>query len=191
MTGFSLKVTGLDRLQKVFYQLPVRARKELKAELKVTASEVRDAAKSEAPADEARLKQSISFKENGALGFNVVAQTAYAGYLEFGTKSKAVIPAGLQDIANQLKGPAPGQGNPLEALQKWVKRKGIAGIYSVKTRKVSNSKASLANIKQVAFLIWRHIRKFGIKPQPYFFKQVPPAEQKLKTRLANFIKRII
>jgi HK97 gp10 family phage protein len=191
MTGFTLKVSGLDRLQKVFHQLPASARKELKAELKITASEVRDAAKKEAPADEARLKQSISFKENGALGFDVVAQTAYAGYLEFGTKSKAIIPAGLQDIASQLKGPNPGQGNPLEAIQKWVKRKGIAGIYSVKTKKLSKSKASLANIKQVAFLIWRHIRKFGIKPQPYFFKQVPPAEQKLKTRLADFIKRII
>lgn len=191
MTGFSLKVQGLERLQQVFHKLPASVRNELKAELKITADEVRDAAKKEAPADEARLRQSITTKTSGPLGFQIVAQTAYAGYLEFGTKTKAVIPPGLQDVANSIKGPAPGQGNPLEALQKWVKRKGIAGIYSTKTRKLSRSKKSLANIKQVAFLIWRHIRKYGIKPQPYFFKQVPPAEQKLKTRLVNFIKRII
>lgn len=191
MTGFALKVSGLDRLQKVFHKLPAAARKELKAELKVTADEVRDQAKKEVPTDETRLKNSISVKTDGPLGFSIVAQTTYAGYLEFGTKTKTVVPAGLQDVANSLKGPAPGQGNPLEAIQKWVQRKGIAGTYSVKTRKLSRSKASLANIKQVAFLIWRHIRKFGIKPQPYFFKQVPPAENKLKTRLANFIKRII
>jgi HK97 gp10 family phage protein len=189
--AFTLKIQGLDRLQKVFFQLPASARKELKAELKLTAAEIRDNAKKEAPTDEARLKQGISYKETGPLGFEIVAQTSYAGYLEFGTKSKAVIPAGLEEEARKLQGPNPGQGNPLEALTKWVQRKGIAGTFSVKTRKQSRSKASLANIKQVAFLIWRSIRKHGIKPQPYFFKQVQPAEQKLRQRVADFIKRII
>jgi HK97 gp10 family phage protein len=189
--AFSLKVQGLERLQKVFFQLPVAARRELKNELKITAAEIRDNAKKDAPTDEARLKQGISYKETGALSFEIVAQTSYAGYLEFGTKSKAVIPAGLEDQASKLRGPNPGQGNPLEAITKWVQRKGIAGLFSVKTKKLSRSKASMALVKQAAFLIWRHIRKFGIKPQPYFFKQMDPAEAKLKTRLGDFIRRII
>lgn len=189
--AFTLKVQGLDRLQNVFHKLPATARKELKNELKITAAEIRDKAKQEAPTDEARLKQAITYKETGTLGFEIVAQTAYAGYLEFGTKSKFRAQAGFEEQAAALKGPVPGQGNPLEAIEKWVKRKGIAGTFSTRTRKQSRSKASLANIKQVAFLIWRHIRKFGINPQPYFFKQVEPAEKRLTQRMADFIKRII
>lgn len=188
---FTLKVQGLDKLQKIFYQLPATVRKEMKGELKVTAAEIRDSAKREAPADEGRLKSAISSKEAGPLSFSVVAQTTYAGYLEFGTKTKTVVPAGLEDVASSLKGPVQGSGNPLEAITNWVKRKGIAGTYSTKTRKLSKSKSSLDNIRQTAFLIWQHIRKFGIKPQPYFFKQVEPAEKKLKQRLADVIKRII
>lgn len=186
-----MKVQGLDRMQKVFTKLPVTVRQELNAELKATSDEIRDAAKKEAPTDEARLKQSISAKKTGTLQFEVVAQSAYAGYLEFGTKTKVVVPLGLEGVASSLKGSVSGQGNPLEAIQKWVQRKGIAGTFSVKTRKQSRSRASMQNIKQVAFLIWRHIRKFGIKPQPYFYKQVEPAEKKLRDRVANVIKRIL
>jgi hypothetical protein len=58
-TGFSFEVKGLDKLLKVFHELPDRAQQELKDELKITSWEIRDGAKKDAPADEARLKQSI------------------------------------------------------------------------------------------------------------------------------------
>lgn len=190
-TGFSFKVQGLDKLIKVFHDLPEDAKKELKAELSITANEIRDGAKRDAPTDEGRIRQSISNKTTGELEFEVVAQSFYAGYLEFGTKTKTVIPPGLEDIAGQLKGPVGGNGDPLKAIEAWVKRKGIAGTLSVKTKKLSRSKKSLANIKSVAFLIWRKIRKEGIKPQPYFFKQMAPAEERLRRRLATIIKDLI
>jgi HK97 gp10 family phage protein len=176
-TGFSFQVQGLDKLLKVFHELPKETQKELKAELKVTAKEIKDGAKKDAPADESRLKQSISDLETGQMSFEVVAQSFYAGYLEFGTKTRVSIPAGLESIASQLKGPVQGQGSPLEAITAWVKRKGIA------------SKGN--NLKQVAYLIWRHIRKYGINPHPYFFKQMQPAEKRLRARLANIIKSLI
>jgi len=191
-TGFSFEVQGVTKLLSLFDQLPEKVQTELSNELKVTASEITSGAKRDAPADEARLKSAISFKETGKTSFEVVAQTFYAGYLEFGTKAQTVIPAGLEGIASQLKG-ASGQekGDPLKAITAWVKRKGIAGTFSVKTKKLSRSKASLDNIKTVAFMIWRKIKKFGIKAHPYFFKQLPEAEKNLKERVANIIKRII
>lgn len=189
--GFNMQVQGLDALASVFKKLPVSAQKELSAELKITADEIRDGAKSDVPVDEARVKNSISTKKTGLLLFEVVAQSNYAGYLEFGTKTKVSVPAGLESVASQLRGSSSATGKPYEAIQKWVKRKGIAGTYSTKTRKQSRSKSSLANIKQVAWLIWRSIRKYGIKPQPYFFKQVPPAEQRLRQRVANIIDKLI
>ena len=190
-TGFSFEVKGLDKLLKVFHELPERAQQELKDELKVTSWEIRDGAKRDAPADESRLKQSISTKETAPTAFEVVAQSSYAGYLEFGTKTKAVIPAGLEDIASQLKGPGEGSGDPIDAIRQWVKRKQLGGTYSIKTKKLSKSKKSLANIEQTVFIIWRHIKKYGIKAQPYFFKQMEPAEQRLRQRLANIIKSLI
>lgn len=189
-TGFSFKVQGLDRLIKVFHELPVKVQNELSGELKVTANEIRDGAKRDAPADEARLKQSISSKQVSKLEFHDTAQTFYAGYLEFGTKSSAVIPPGLQEIAAQLKGPVSGQGNPLEAITAWVKRKQIAATFTASGR-ASRSRSAQAKQRSVAFLIWRKIKRFGIKPQPYFFKQMEPAETRLKQRIANMIKQII
>ena len=190
-TGFSFKVQGLDRLLKVFDQLPKQVQKELQAELGITAKEIRDGAKKDAPADEARLKNSISVKEPGSLTFEIVAQTSYAGYLEFGTKTKTSIPAGLEDIASQLKGPSGGQGNPIDALTAWVKRKGIAGTYSTKTRRrLGNKSTKEKQDRQVAFIIWQKIRKYGIKPQPFFFKQMAPAEARLRKRLAEIINDI-
>lgn len=191
-TGFSFQVQGLDRLLKVFDQLPKQAQKELKAELSITAKEIRDGAKRDAPADEARLKQSISVTEPGNLTFEVVAQTSYAGYLEFGTKTRTSIPAGLESIARQLKGPSGGQGNPIDALQAWVKRKGIAGTFSARTRRRLGNKATKEQQdRQAAFIIWQKIRKYGIKPQPFFFKQLEPAEGRLKNRLAAIINDLI
>lgn len=189
--GFSFEVKGLDRLLKIFNQLPQQVQSEMGAELEITANEIRDGAKRDAPVDEARVRNSISTQKNSITEFTTVAQSSYAGYLEFGTKTYVSVPAGLEDVAGSLKGPGEGSGNPYEALQGWVKRKGIAGTYSIKTKRLSKSKKSQDNIKMIAFIIWRHIKKFGIKPHPFFFKQLPEAESKLKQRVANIIKQII
>jgi HK97 gp10 family phage protein len=191
-TGFSFQVQGLDRLLKVFDQLPKTVQKELNSELGFTAKEIRDGAKRDAPTDEARLKGSITVTEPKSLTFEVVAQTSYAGYLEFGTKTKTVIPPGLESIASQLKGPSGGQGNPIDALQQWVKRKGIAGTFSVKSRRRLGNKATKEQQdRQAALIIWQKIKKYGIKPHPFFFKQMEPAAGRLKQRLATIINDLI
>jgi HK97 gp10 family phage protein len=190
--GFTMKVQGLDQLMGVMKKLPVSVQAELTAEMKITADEIRDGAKRDAPVDEARVKSSISTKKISNSLFEVVAQSSYAGYLEFGTKTKVSVPAGLESVAAQLRGQGSNVStSPFEAIQKWVKRKGIAGTFNTRTRRQSRSRDSLANIKQTAWLIWRSIRKYGIRPQPYFFKQVAPAEQRLRQRVANIIRKII
>jgi HK97 gp10 family phage protein len=191
-TGFSFKVQGLDNLIKVFDRLPKSVQNELSNELDVTAKEIRDGAKKDSPVDEARVRNSISSKKISAMQFETVAQSFYAGYLEFGTKTHVSIPPGLEDVASSLKGPSGGEGDPLVALQGWVKRKRIAGTYSIKTRRRTGSKDTKEKQdKQIAFLIWRKIREFGIKPQPFFFKQMAPAEVRLMKKLANIIKSLI
>jgi HK97 gp10 family phage protein len=189
-TDFSFEVKGLDKLLKVFGELPQRTQQELSDELKITSWEIRDGAKRDAPTNESRLKQSITTKETGPTSFEVVAQTSYAGYLEFGTKTYLSVPAGLEDVASQLKGPVAGQGNPIDAIREWVKRKQIAATFT-KTGRASKAKSAIEKQRQVAFMIWQMIKKFGIKPHPYFFKQMQPAEERLRKRLANIIKSLI
>lgn len=184
-TGYSVKVQGLDKLLSLFNKLPKQVQSELGAEIKTTSNEFRDAAKAAAPVDESRLRSSISVKKVSESEYDVVAQTFYAPYLEFGTKSKTVIPPGLEGFAAQFKGPAgQGHGNPLEAIEAWVKRKGLAS-------KRMKGRIGRPNYRAAAWLIWRHIKRFGIKAQPYFFKQLPTAEKNLKERAANVIKKVI
>jgi HK97 gp10 family phage protein len=191
-TGFSFKVQGLDQLIRLFKQLPPKVQKELGTELEITAGEIRDGAKKDAPVDEARVRNSISIKKHSVTEFTVVAQSSYAGYLEFGTKTKVSVPAGLEDVASDLKGPGEGTANPLDALQGWVKRKGLAGTYSVKTRRrKGNKQTKEKQDRQLAFVIWRHIKKFGIKPHPYFFKQMEPAANSLVGKIKAIIQDII
>lgn len=191
-TGFTFKIQGLDGLIKVFNRLPKTVQKELGAELENTAGEIRDGAKKDAPVDEARVRNSISIKKNSVTEFTVVAQSSYAGYLEFGTKTKVSVPPGLEDIASSLKGPVTGQGNPIDALQGWVKRKGLAGTFNVKSRRRRGNKQTKdKQDRQLAFIIWRHIKKYGIKPQPFFFKQVEPAAGRLINRVKAIINGII
>lgn len=186
-----MTIQGLDVLLSQMQKLPITVQNELSAEMKITADEIRDGAKRDAPVDEARVKNSISAKKLNNTMYEVIAQSNYAGYLEFGTKTKVSIPPGLESIASQLRGGSSSTGSPYEAIVKWVKRKGIAGTYSTRTRRASRSRDSMANIRSTAWAIWNSIRKYGIKAQPYFFKQVQPAEQRLRQRVANIIRKLI
>lgn len=189
---FPFKINGLDKILALFDQLPKRLQIELYNELKVTAKEIRDNAKKAAPADERRLAQSITDKEISKTQFEVVAQSLYAGYQEFGTKSKTVVPAGLESIAQGLKGVTAGSGSLYEAILGWVKRKGVAGRFSIKTRRrLGNKTSKEKQDKSAAYLISRSIYKYGIRPRPFFYKQIPPAEAKLRQRVANMIQSLL
>lgn len=190
--SFPFKINGLDKILALFDQLPKRMQRELYNELKVTAKEIRDGAKKAAPVDERRLAQSITDKEVSKTQFEVIAQSLHAGYQEFGTKSKTVVPAGLESIAQGLKGAVPGSGSLFDAILGWVKRKGASGRFSVKTKRRLGSKATKEQEdRTAAYLISAKIRKYGIGPKPYFYKQIPPAEAKLRQRVANMIQQIL
>jgi HK97 gp10 family phage protein len=198
MPGFSFKVEGLQKVLSLFNQLPHTVQRELKNELRITAAEMRDGAKMDAPKDESRLQGAITLKEKG-LRFEVVNQSFYAGYLEFGTKTKVKVPPGLEQVASQLRGPSGiSDVDPLTAITAWVRRKGLAATFSTNSREVATragrrmrrTKAEGERERSVAWLIWRHIKKYGIRAQPYFFKQMTAAEPKLRQRIAALIKRI-
>lgn len=144
-------------------------------------------AKELAPADETRLRSSISAKvENGnnEITASVVVQANYAAYIEFGTKKYAAkyvasLPSEWKDYAATFKGK--GDGNLDEFIQSimaWVRRKGI-GATRTKSGGVSSSRSSLDAQQQAAYNIALHILQNGIKPKPFLYPAVRDNTKKL------------
>lgn len=167
--GVTIQVKGMDKLQKVFSDLPKQVQAGIENEMRATGLSWVAAAKADAPVDRGRLKQSISFLVNN-LSLAILAQSEEAAYMEFGTKTHYKAPAILGSYPAEFKGSSGSTGDPIQALTAWVKRKGLAANFSVSTRRRTSRSQSEARLERtIAYLIWRKIRKEGVKPQPFLF----------------------
>lgn len=193
---FKANVIGLDSYLKRLET----AKKELQAqaadEIQAAAFMFRDGAARDLVSqggDRGTLGKSISAKQNNLFSWTVAAGVFYAPFVEFGTKGKTRIPAGFEDVAAQFKGYKRGNGLKLyDAIYEWVKRKGIVGTYSVKTRRRTGqkTKSEEQRTREAAFLIARSIYKYGISPKPFFYKQYGPVKAHLEQRLKQIVSGI-
>lgn len=203
--GFTIEIQGLQRLQKVFKELPSRVRKGLQSELQATGEEWVGLARRDVPADRGRLKGSINFKVTD-LALEIGAQSVQAPYMEFGTKRQFKAPAILGNYPAQFKGKHESAGgDPLTALTAWVKRKGLAATYTIKSRQVATragkrtgrTKNEAKLEKTIAFLIFRRIMKNGVKPHPFLFSGKDGSDRvtlmfdKVKKNIAAVLQKIV
>lgn len=102
--GVKLEVQGLNetinRLKKAGKDIAV----ETDAELQAAAVNVERVASQRVPVDTGRLKNAISQRKVGNMSYEIVAQTNYAAYVEFGTGTGVDVPNGLESYAMQFKG---------------------------------------------------------------------------------------
>jgi HK97 gp10 family phage protein len=169
---FKANVIGLDAFKKQIDSASKELKAEVDAELQASAMEYVGLAKKDLASqggDRGTLLRSISYKKEGDLSYTVSANTFYAPFIEFGTKSKFNPYPGTEEFASQYRGATQsGSLKLIDAIKAWVKRKGIA----------SGKEADRA-----AFLIARSIYKNGISPKPFFFKQIPIVRNNLTQRL--------
>jgi HK97 gp10 family phage protein len=162
----------LDAFKKQIDSASKELKTEVDAELQASAMEYVGLAKKDLASqggDRGTLLRSISYKKEGDLSYTVSANTFYAPFIEFGTKSKFNPYPGTEEFASQYRGATQsGSIKLIDAIKAWVKRKGIA----------SGKEADRA-----AFLIARSIYKNGISPKPFFFKQIPIVRNNLTQRL--------
>lgn len=181
---FKVNTIDLSKFSREIAEASKSIQRQVDAELKAAAMEYESLAKQSASqfGDRGTLRQSISYRKNDKLQYEVFVSTFYAPFIEFGTKSKAKVPSGLEDVANQFKGlKGTGTISLFEAIKAWVKRKKIGATYSIATkRKVRQSAKEIDNI---AFLIARSIYKNGINPQPFFYKHIATVRTNLYSRL--------
>lgn len=195
--NFTIEIKGLEAVAKLFQDLPKKAQTQITNEFKAIGSEWAGAAKADAPADRSRIRGSITNKAS-SLTLELAAQTAYAAFQEFGTKGKFKAPEEVRQYASQFKGKGDSGGvNPIVALTAWVKRKGLNAVtYNIKTRKKTFTNKEKA-ARSIAFLIYRKIKREGLKPQPFLFSDKNGGDRvkyfvdKLRKNIAEGLKDII
>jgi hypothetical protein len=172
-TTFKFDINGLDQLQKRLINMPNKIKKEVGAEIQDGARRINAKQLRLAPVDEGGIKQSTVTKKVSELEVDLTSSKRYTPFMEFGTKRRVRIPAELQEYASQfnLKGPNIGFDAFLKIITAWVRRKGIAGRFSVKTKRRLGSKSKQDQEDAgAAFPIALSILRHGVNPHPFFFQ---------------------
>lgn len=191
---FNIKVQGLDATTSKIKGKVKSIETQVQNKLTEFALHTVADASRNVPVDEGHLKNSIK-PEISKLKVSVVVAANYAAYVEFGTKGFAAqyvssLPSEWQAFAAQFKGG--GGGGSIEEfilrIMDWVKRKGIAGTYSVKTQKRTKASGKGQDFEdaEVAYPIALSILRKGIRAHPFLY----PAFEKNRIELIREMKLI-
>ena len=190
MAGFVLNLSGMDNLTRRLKTIQDDLTKGVAEEISASTLKIEKDAKRNAPVNIGTLRQSIHGEStlNGMTG-KVIVDASYGAYVEFGTGGKVKIPAGYEQFAGQFKGKSGGSLEEfIKALTLWVKRKGLAGTYSVKTsRRLGSKSLKQSQDEKLARFLAIKILKNGIRPQPFLI----PAYEEEKPKLFDRLKRLL
>ena len=188
-----VEIQGLTNIKTKLSELASNLRDVVDAEIEEGARDFVIRAQTDAPVDTAFLKNHIAYKKIGDFDYEIFSQSAAAAYMEFGTKGNYRPVPGAEQIAARFRGKGEGSFKDMvRAIIEWVRRKGIAGRYSVKTRRRVESKANQQQENMsTAWPIIMSILKNGVKAHPYFFKQqgivVPKMVEKINRAIDNIL----
>lgn len=157
---FDIQIKGIAELTSKFANLPAELYQAIDQILNDGTQAIAAEAKQRAPGNVGFLRNQIGAEYMGPLKYQVFSGASYSAFVEFGTRAKVVIPAGLEEFAAQFKGDfASGTysegGSELtakEAIFAWCQQKGID--------------------KELWYAIYVSIMINGIEPQPFFFPAV-------------------
>ncbi|MVZ62146.1 HK97-gp10 family putative phage morphogenesis protein [Sphingobacterium humi] len=168
MAKFSIKIKGLDQLQKKLNkQSQKQIIKKIGNEFQVSAQKVRNSAIGRVPVDQGYLRNSINVEGKDLLWI-VYASAGYAGYQEFGTKTKVDVPAEMQSEAEKFRNGKLSEGDFKKAIAEWMKRKGIP--------------------KEALWPIMAKIMKVGVNPQPFMHPGFKDGTKGLEKRIEDILK---
>jgi len=187
--AFGIDISGIPRLEKRLKEIEDSVSTKLAEEISASALKIEKQAKRNAPVNMGTLRQSIHATSKDKLTHYVEVGASYGAYVEFGTGGKVSIPVGYEQYAASFKGKkGGGLEDMIQALTLWVKRKGLAGTYSVKSQRRLGGKGvqQSQDMKLARFLAIKILRN-GIKAQPYLI----PAFELEKPKLIEKLKKIL
>lgn len=191
MASASVKIEGLAQIKAKIGKIPGNVKRETDGLLALAANDFVNRAQADAPQDERGLANAITQKKVGEMNYEVVSAMPYSAYMEFGTKSRFQPIPGID--ASKYKGKGRGDYYDfLNAILDWVKRKGIASRWSVKTRKpLKHTKADNERLIETAQAIANSIIRHGAHPHPFFFKQLPIAQAQVNKQMKEVIAKAL
>ncbi|HEX4875144.1 MAG TPA: HK97 gp10 family phage protein [Chitinophagaceae bacterium] len=197
--SLTLNFKGVDALQKKLNGLPKEILEEIDGEIETGLRRVEGIQKQRAPFNNRKLAQSIQYVKEKDGQHKLFSDAAYSVYMEFGTGTKVNTSISGNNLANvaasayQAAKSREASGVKFyDSILAWVKRKGIAARYSVKTRKrIKSTKSDDKRERQAAFLIMRHIKKYGVKPQPFFFNSWFEERPKINKKIGDALRRAL
>lgn len=170
MSKITVKVDGLDKLLKSLQNESEEIKQQVSFELRESANEMANRAAADVPVDQGIIRVGISSREIDDLNFDVVSPADYSAYVEFGTKLRVSIPPGLEEVAAQFRGGKRGTAEEAKkAIFEWCRRVGIE--------------------ESAWYPIYRSIMVNGIRPQPFFFKQLEREKKNLIKNIKDVLKR--
>jgi hypothetical protein len=188
MARVTVSIGGLKELQSSIKRLPKKLATEIDAEIEVALNEAVGLAKRDAPSNEANLIRGINAKKEKSLNWTFNSNAYYSVFMEFGTKSKYQPIPGVDPSEFKADGTGKSGKGFYDSILDWVKRKKITGTYSVKSqRRVGSKTDQQIEDEQTAFAIYLSIIRHGVKPHPFFFKQVDKVGPKLISNIQNVL----
>jgi len=162
------KIKGLSKTIKALQNKGEEIRQKVNTEVKRSAKIIESNAKRNAPVSDGRLRASIIADPVSDEQWQVLAKASYAPYVEFGTKSKVEIPAGLEGYAMQFKGGGGSFDDLVENIEIWAKPKGIP--------------------QEAVYPIAIKIAREGVGAQPFLFPAFESERPNLMKRLRGIMK---
>lgn len=161
-------LTGFKEFEAKLKRLPATLLQEVDGVTEDAAQNWAGRAIQAAPVDQGRIRQGISTNKVKAADYEVVSNADYSAFVEWGTKTKVRVPAGLSAYAAEFRG-GNGATDPKKFIYDWCKRKGID--------------------PKLWFVIYRSIMVKGITPQPFFFPQMPIVRQEWIADIKTILSR--
>ena len=192
MAKFTVNITGIKEITKKIKDMPHQMAAEIDARIDDSMQAMRAGAIRDAPGDNANLRQGIGYARTGKMTYELFSNAHYSPYMEFGTKGRYKAIPGIDASQFKRKTAAAGGKGFYDSILSWVKRKKIAGSYSVKSRRRTGNKVDQQiEDEQTAFAIYLSIMRHGVKPHPFFFKQLAAQQPKLIADIENAIKTVV
>lgn len=171
MATLRVNIKGLDELQKKLGKQGQQALlQEISEELEIGAQELRNKAVMRAPVNTGILRAGIDVDGKGLMWI-VYTVAEYAGYVEFGTRTKVKVPPEMKEEAEKFRGKKGSYTDFKEAIAIWMRQKGIP--------------------EEALFPIMAKIMNVGIEPRPFMYPSMKEVEKTLPKELDRVIQRFL
>lgn len=171
MSDIIITIQGLPELLNKLSDYPESVRDEVADEILDSVFKINSQQRRLAPADQGGLRRNIGFDqrvEGDNAFFNIFSNSEHSAYMEFGTRYRVRIPAGLEELAETFRGAGiSSRLKAKEAIYAWCERVGIP--------------------KRGWYPVFLAIMTVGVMPHPFFIQPFLDEKPKLLSRIEAII----